>query len=457
MQSNPTFSPDMFDDIEKKGVFPDQHLEVDEGAEKPNHVEGNVLLLDAEGQIRLVPTPTDSPRDPLNFSKWRKAGILVTVAWFSTMALSVVGGFGSLALIFFGLYGKQIALPAIQLFIPYRQVLETSSSSLSPSLLAASSIWAAKSGTSFESHFSARLVQGIAGGATESLLPLILTDMSFLHERAYYFGCYWVAQSIFTAILNAGSTYEAVHLSWQWYYWIFGILAAVGTVMVVFLCPETKFARPAFAIDGQMTKVDEYGNMVVLSDEEAKALGDRQGDNRLHAEDTSMEYTYVKSLSLMQPIEKNALRVALTSYWQMTLALTNPAIVWALGAASAVLGVTIAQSLSFGGILGHTYHWKPENVGLNYLGALPAAALAFLTCGWGGDKVNLYLARRNGGVHLPEHRLPSLIFPVVTGIGMFLMYGFYAQSAPSTHWISIVFSNNYATYVFICVLINGTT
>lgn len=58
MQSNPTFSPDMFDDIEKKGVFPDQHLEVDEGAEKPNHVEGNVLLLDAEGQIRLVPTPT---------------------------------------------------------------------------------------------------------------------------------------------------------------------------------------------------------------------------------------------------------------------------------------------------------------------------------------------------------------------------------------------------------------
>jgi hypothetical protein len=178
--------------------------------------------------------------------------------------------------------------------------------------------------------------------------------------------------------------------------------------MVIFLCPETKFARPAFAIDGQLTKVDEYGNMVVLSDEEAKAMGDREGDNRLHAEEAPKEYTYVNSLSLMQPIEKNALRVALTSYWQMALALTNPAIVWALGAASAVLGITIAQSLSFGGILGHTYHWKPENVGLNYLGALPAAALAFLTCGWGGDKVNLYLARRNGGVHLPEHRVSTV-------------------------------------------------
>lgn len=185
---------------------------------------------------------------------------------------------------------------------------------------------------------------------------------------------------------------------------IFGILSAVGTIMVIVLCPETKFARPAFAIDGQLTKVDEYGNMVVLSDEEAKELGDRQGDNRLHTAEVS-EYTFINSLALMHPIEKNSLRVALTSYWQMALALTNPAIVWALGAASAVLAVTIAQSLSFGGILGHTYHWKSENVGLIYLGALPAAAMAFLTCGWGGDKVNLYLARRNGGVHLPEHRV----------------------------------------------------
>jgi hypothetical protein len=48
----------MFDDVEKK-AFPDQHLEVldDQNATK-NHVEGNVLLLDAEGQIRMVPTPT---------------------------------------------------------------------------------------------------------------------------------------------------------------------------------------------------------------------------------------------------------------------------------------------------------------------------------------------------------------------------------------------------------------
>ncbi|KAJ9092762.1 hypothetical protein QFC19_008617 [Naganishia cerealis] len=404
--AKPPHSPDMFEDLEKKG-FPDQHLEVVEGeGTRQNHVEGNVLLLDAEGRIRLVPTPTDSPRDPLNLGKWRKAGILLTVAWFSTMALSVVGGFGSLAPSFFGLYGKQGVGPdKIARLLTWPSLFTVFL--VASLLLLASSIWAAKSGASFESHLAARLVLGIAGGATESLLPLILTDMSFTHERSLYFGAYWVAQSIFTAILNSASTYEAVYLDWTWYYWIFAILAAIGTVMVILICPETKFSRPAFAIDGQLTKVDEYGNLVVLSDEEAKAVNIAGAENRLKVdeEDFSEEYTFVNSLSLMQPVDKSAVRVALMSYWQMLVALTNPAIIWALGAASAILAVTIAQSLSFGSILGQAYHWKTQNIGLNYLGALPAAGLAFLTCGWGGDKLNLWFAKRNGGIHLPEHRV----------------------------------------------------
>ncbi len=28
------------------------------------------------------------------------------------------------------------------------------------------------------------------------------------------------AQSVLTAVLNVGSTYEAVNLAWPWYYWV---------------------------------------------------------------------------------------------------------------------------------------------------------------------------------------------------------------------------------------------
>jgi hypothetical protein len=193
---------------------------------------------------------------------------------------------------------------------------------------------------------------------------------------------------------------------------IFAILSGIGAFMCYFICPETKFARPAFAIDGQLTRIDEYGNMVVLSDEDAKEIGADQGEGRLRA--SAEPFTYVQSLSLMAPIDKNSIRVGLTSYYQMARALLNPAIIWALGAASIILSVTIAQSLSFGSILGHDYHWKPENIGLIYLGTLPGAAAAFFICGWGGDKLNLWLAKRNGGVHLPEHR----VSPDVLGCGV---------------------------------------
>ena len=75
----------------------------------------------------------------------------------------------------------------------------------------------------------------------------------------------------------------------------------------------------------------------------------------------------------------------------------------------------------------------------------------------GSVSQNVWLAKRNGGQHLPEHRLPCLVFPVVTGIAASLMYGFCASNPDKVSWFSIVFSNNYGTYCFICSLIVTTT
>lgn len=71
------------------------------------HIQGNVALVSASGVTRLVPTPTDSPRDPLTWSRLRKAGIILCVCWFSVFSLSALGGLGALAPYFFGLYGKR--------------------------------------------------------------------------------------------------------------------------------------------------------------------------------------------------------------------------------------------------------------------------------------------------------------------------------------------------------------
>lgn len=54
-------------------------------------------------------------------------------------------------------------------------------------------------------------------------------------------------------------------------------------------------------------------------------------------------------------------------------------------------------------------------------------------------------------------QLPPLIFPVITGLAIVIMYGYCAESAPKAHWFSIVFAVNYATYYFVCVLVVTTT
>lgn len=198
----------------------------------------------------------------------------------------------------------------------------------------------------------------------------------------------------------------------------------------------------------------------MLSDEEAaqEAALASENDQRIHgSQDTAPSYVSSLMIWSNRVVESHPLAIVGELFLQMAKALLNPAILFALAASSMVLGINICESLSFGHILEANYGWPAANTGLIYLGAIPAGLFAFVSCGFGGDYINTWLARRNGGIHLPEHRLPALIFPAVTGVAAAIMYGFCAESAPSTHWMSIVFSVNYCTYAFICVLIVSTT
>lgn len=43
---------------------------------------GDVVLMNSMGEVRHVPIPSSDPNDPLNFSKYRKLGVLVCCCWF---------------------------------------------------------------------------------------------------------------------------------------------------------------------------------------------------------------------------------------------------------------------------------------------------------------------------------------------------------------------------------------
>jgi len=78
--------------------------------------------------------------------------------------------------------------------------------------------------------------------------------------------------------------------------------------------------------------------------------------------------------------------------------------------------------------------------------------------GFLGDKITVWLAKRNNGVHTPEHRLTLLIFPGIIGFGALLLYGFTAgNSTGNLTWWGPYMGWNIYQFTFVSMLIITTT
>lgn len=207
-----------------------------------------------------------------------------------------------------------------------------------------------------------RILQGVATGATESVLPLIITDISFLNERGLLFGAYWGTQNLINAIFTITVSFLVADTNWQWFYWLLLILAVVGTLMVFFIVPETRYYRSPQAIDGQIYHTDEFGVTQGFSVADAERLGlptDASPD-----EADVPKLSYWQTLQVFYTPAPGALKVGLGTFAKMISAMSSPAVVWAVLATSISLGVGISMTLTYGTTLTGDFGWSEASVGL---------------------------------------------------------------------------------------------
>ncbi|KAI7209671.1 MFS general substrate transporter [Hortaea werneckii] len=401
---------------------------------------GDVTLLDAAGHVRRVPTPSSDPNDPLNIHRWRKLGVIITCCWFSIFSLVLVGGAGPILPVWMELYAPD--------GIGAQEVVNLTTY---PSLVMA--FGAAKS-TTYQAHMACRILQGVATGATESVLPLIITDISFLNERGLLFGAYWGTQNLINAIFTITVSFLVADTNWQWFYWLLLILAVVGTLMVFFVVPETRYYRLPLAIDGHIYHTDEFGVTQVFSVADAERLGIPTDASPDEADVPKLSYW--QTLQVFSRPAPDALQLGLGTFGKMISAMSSPAVVWAVLATSISLGVGISMTLTYGTILTGDFGWSEASVGLVNCGVFPASLFSMLFAGYLGDKLNLFLAKRRGGVHKPEDSLASLVFPtLVSAIGI-IIYALTAQH-PETHsYWGIVMGWTLYEFGFIVALITAT-
>lgn len=282
----------------------------------------------------------------------------------------------------------------------------------------------------------------------------MLTDISFLHERSMMFGFYWATQNIFSSCLNLASSYE-VTISWRIFYWVYVAAVGVGLIIAIFCAFETRFNRPLSSLDGQIVYTDLYGVTRIMSDEEA------QEANILELAATSLDSTpspkktYLQMLRPWSGIEPNPARIILGAWMHMLECFSSPGIVYSVLLSSITLGCTIGMSLTYNTVLEKYYDWPAENIGLINIGGIIGGIVGMVYAGAPGDNLVVYLAKRNNGIHKPEHRLFMLIIPAFVGVGALLLYGFTASGGAT--WWGPYLGWTIFQVVFVVVLIVSTT
>jgi len=162
-----------------------------------------------KGKHTLVPQPSNDPHDPLNWSQtWKyltmSSMALSTFNWvFSPLSLApqvpyYMKEFNSTLPAVINIVGVSILVLGFTNFIwiPLsRGFGRRPVAIITPLLTTASCIWRAKA-TTYNSFLGSAILCGIGSSTGETLGPVIIADITFLHERGRWMGLYqWAFMS----------------------------------------------------------------------------------------------------------------------------------------------------------------------------------------------------------------------------------------------------------------------
>ncbi|KAJ4540460.1 hypothetical protein HRR83_007758 [Exophiala dermatitidis] len=435
------------------------------------HFDGDVNLAGPGDVVYLIPTPSPDPRDPLNLPLRRKLVVLGIVATYSAIGLTMVSGLGALLgllipgyvsegrtvadithlmtypTLFMGI-GNVIGMP-LALAIGRRPVFL-----LSSTVLVIACILCATQ-KSYEWHLTARMILGLAAGQSEALCPLMVQETFFLHERGKYQMIFSAVGNIITTIFTLITSYIAKGIGARGWYGLGSGLAGLVLIVSTFFLPETKYDRPLAAYQGQAAQVSTF------------ATSDGDG----HAEQTTTTATYTaRRVSTLDVVELDYVNYkprtlasdmrlfvnppdweeGVRTLRRMGTVMCFPDILWAFLLNGLTLGVNVAMGTTYGNILGAApYSWAQENISFAMSGQIVVSLIALPALGWGSDWAIKVLAKRNGGVHQPQYRLLTLVFPICVGVLSAILYGQAAQHPDRLHWFAIVFAVNAYYFAFV--------
>ncbi|KAK3986073.1 major facilitator superfamily domain-containing protein [Cladorrhinum sp. PSN332] len=377
------------------------------------------LKRDKSGQIILVPQPSDSPNDPLNWPRWKKEMFTVAFAY-GCGAVGAVGPLPTPAIaplaeqwgvplqrFTLGCQGSCIAAIAVGSLVCNTLAVKVGKRPiyiLTSIGLMVSCFWAAEA-KSFGSLAAARAVQGFCMAPMEALIPASIGDIWFLHERGFrnavfnlgVLGGINLASPIAGAIMEYGSFKIAFHAM--------GAAFALQLILTILFMPESAFHR-----------------------EEVSNLDSGITEDKTQVEHNEMEVTR----SLEQDPPKTFLRELLpydgywdkTSFWRTLILpftlLTSPMVSWATLLFTTCISWLVLISITLSQIFSAPpYNFSVASVGASNLSSFVATLIGTLVAGPLIDGVARFMSKKNNGIFEAEFRLPIMITYLITAAGFF--------------------------------------
>ncbi|KAG4435696.1 hypothetical protein IFR05_008831 [Cadophora sp. M221] len=437
------------------------------------NLDGRVQLVSDQGVI-LIPTPSSDPRDPLNIPLWQKLVILGTTCMYSTMGLTAVSGLGGILGEFIPTYAAQgktyadisnlMTFPSLfmgignMISMPLALAIGRRPVFLGSCVIQVVSLILCATNQGYAWHFAARCILGLAAGQSEALCPLMISEVFFLHERARYQQFFSSIQTIISGTLIILTSYIASTVGWRAWYYLFAGFSGLVLLLATFFVPETKYVRPLAAYEGMGAENDCNEAIPVRSDVESPKQAQQFmtiHDERVLDTVNYRPRTLASDMALF--VNDADWSEAISCVKHQCQLFFFPDVFWVFSMNGIFLGVNIAMGLTYGNILGEAYHWAHQYISIAMAGQIVVAFVCIPMLGYGSDFIVKFMARRKGGIHEPEHRLLTLITPLLLGILFSVIYGQAAAHPEKYHWMAIVITINGYFFTFIGANTAGIT
>ncbi|KAF2767925.1 MFS general substrate transporter [Teratosphaeria nubilosa] len=404
------------------------------------------LITEGEG-IALVPEPTDSPNDPLNWSPLRKywhASLVLFITALTAATSNDAGSAGDAMDEYLDIsYGVQnTAAGVLFLAIGYWCLLGSPLTTLYGSkimylvcLLSSlgGSIWFARVETKQDAIWC-QLFVGASESCAEALVQLSLSALFFQHQRGTVLGIYILATSIGTFLGPLIAGYIAA-TNWRWVGWSAAIVTAVTLIVFLFGLEETQFDRTAIiGRQGRRAVLQSSGEKSVDPEAsklplELQAAPKVNGHDPIEQGSASGEQELPKSYwRSIQPITPapNLVGTGLKQYGRRLVQTVKlfyfPAIVfsglqWGLQDAWLSFYLTVEEDNWYNA----PWYYTDAAVSIMNVPTLIGATIGCIYGGWFSDIFVRWMAKRRGGVSEAEDRL-WLLLPsaIINPIGLIL-------------------------------------